>query len=152
MNGILVSSLGKLIWKDKEYRCAIGKSGVRKNKIEGDGATPDGCFRLRKVLFRKDRIADIETRLPKTELRPTDGWCDDPKDRNYNRLVTLPYPASAESLWREDNLYDVIAVLGYNDEPVVQGKGARFSCTLQAKIIPLLWDVSRLHFRIYWKF
>ena len=53
-----------------------------------------------------------------------DGWCDAPDDPNYNRLVSLPYPASAEHLWRDDNVYDLIAVLGYNDDPVVPGKGS----------------------------
>ena len=53
-----------------------------------------------------------------------DGWCDDPADENYNRLVTLPYKASHEQLRRDDGLYDVIVVLGYNDIPVIPGKGS----------------------------
>jgi L,D-peptidoglycan transpeptidase YkuD (ErfK/YbiS/YcfS/YnhG family) len=58
------------------------------------------------------------------ELKESDGWCDAPADPQYNRLVQLPYPASAESLWRSDHLYDIIAVLGYNDDPVVPGRGS----------------------------
>lgn len=62
--------------------------------------------------------------LPLRQLRPTDGWCDAPQDRNYNRRVVRPYPASAERLWREDGLYDVVVVLGCNDVPRVRGRGS----------------------------
>ena len=44
--------------------------------------------------------------------------------RNYNRLVKLPYAASHEELWRDDHLYDLVVVLGFNDDPVVPGKGS----------------------------
>lgn len=124
MNKILVSSLGKLIWKNKEYRCALGKSGMSENKTEGDQATPEGCFCMREVFFRPDRIKNLEITLPAKPLNPNNGWCDDPKDKNYNKFVKLPYPASAEKLWREDHLYDIIVVLGYNDGPIIPGKGS----------------------------
>ena len=52
------------------------------------------------------------------------GWCDAPDDPSYNRLVQLPYRASAEKMWREDHLYDVLAVIGYNDAPAVPGMGS----------------------------
>ncbi len=64
------------------------------------------------------------TRLPLTRLRPDAGWCDDPRDRNYNRYVRHPYPASAERLWRDDGLYDLVVVIGHNDRPRVRGQGS----------------------------
>jgi L,D-peptidoglycan transpeptidase YkuD (ErfK/YbiS/YcfS/YnhG family) len=64
------------------------------------------------------------TALPAKPLRPSDGWCDAPRDRNYNRKVTLPYPASHERLWRKDGLYDVIVVLDYNYSRRVSGRGS----------------------------
>ncbi len=64
------------------------------------------------------------TRLPVVALRPNDGWCDDPGDPAYNRPVLLPYAARGETLWREDHVYDVIAVLGHNDDPPAPGKGS----------------------------
>jgi len=124
MNKILVSSSGKLIWKNKEHRCALGKFGVSKNTTEGSKTTPEGCFPLREVFFRPDKIKNLETALPTKMLNLDDGWCDDPKDKNYNKFVKLPYPASAEKLWREDYLYDIIVVLGYNDSPVIPKKGS----------------------------
>ena len=35
-----------------------------------------------------------------------------------------PTPAGAEKLWRDDHAYDVVAVLGYNDQPVVPDCGS----------------------------
>jgi L,D-peptidoglycan transpeptidase YkuD (ErfK/YbiS/YcfS/YnhG family) len=53
-----------------------------------------------------------------------DAWCDVAGDRNYNRLVRLPYPVIDERLWREDHLYDIVGVLSYNRLPRVQGAGS----------------------------
>lgn len=64
------------------------------------------------------------TGLPSTRLRPYDGWCDDPEDSRYNQHVLLPYPGRHERLWREDHRYDIIIVIGYNDDPVRKGKGS----------------------------
>ena len=76
------------------------------------------------VYWRPDHLAEPRTALPRTALAPEDGWCDAPGDPAYNRLVRLPYPVSAERLWREDGVYDLIVPLGYNDDPVVPGKGS----------------------------
>ena len=62
--------------------------------------------------------------MPLSGIAQDDGWCDAPGDPAYNRPVKLPYSASAERLWREDHLYDIIVVLGFNDDPVVAGKGS----------------------------
>ena len=107
-----------------QLRCAPGGAGIIAAKSEGDGATPVGCFPLRRVLYRGDRMSQPVTSLETQTIRPDDGWCDDPGDPAYNRPVTLPYPASAESLWREDGVYDVIVILGHNDDPPVSGNGS----------------------------
>lgn len=124
MNKILVSPSGKLFWQGKEYKCALGKNGVSLNKMEGDGKTPSGSFPLRKVFYRKDRLNEPKTKLPTEEIKENYGWCDDPKDPNYNKLVKLPHYASHEKLWRDDNIYDVIVTIGYNDDPPIPGKGS----------------------------
>lgn len=107
-------------------RAALGRSGVTKasDKREGDGATPLGRYPLRRVLYRADRVAAPKTALPVRPLRPDDGWCDAPDDAAYNRPVRRPYPASHEALWREDGLYDIILVLGHNDDPPIRGAGS----------------------------
>lgn len=105
-------------------RCAVGRSGLILNKKEGDGGTPIGTWPLRRVFYRADKVAKPKTKLRVLEIGPADGWCDAPDDPNYNRLVKLPYPASAEDMWRDDDIYDVVVELGYNDDPVVPGKGS----------------------------
>jgi L,D-peptidoglycan transpeptidase YkuD (ErfK/YbiS/YcfS/YnhG family) len=108
----------------RDWRCAIGPAGVIADKREGDGATPLGCFPLRRVLYRPDRLAQPETLLPVTPLAPEDGWCDDPHDAAYNTQVRLPFAASHERLWRDDGIYDAIVILGHNDDPPRPGAGS----------------------------
>lgn len=115
---------GRLTVADLILPCALGRGGVRPDKREGDGATPVGAFPLRRLLYRADRLPRPRTDLPAAEIGPDDGWCDDPADRRYNRPVTLPYPARHERLWRDDGLYDLVVVLGHNDDPPVAGSGS----------------------------
>lgn len=113
------AGFGDLVWP-----CAIGKGGVTRDKHEGDGATPAGCWTFRRVLYRPDRMAAPATGLPSAVLSPTDGWCDDAGDPRYNQPVSLPFAGRHERLWREDGLYDVIVVLSHNEAPAVPGRGS----------------------------
>lgn len=108
------------------FRAAVGSGGIGIKHAEGDHITPVGVFPVRALLFRADRVKLPRTRLPVSAIAPDDGWCDAPGDRAYNRPVKLPYRASTESLWRADFLYDLLAVLGFNDCPVVPGAGSAF--------------------------
>ena len=103
---------------------ALGRGGIRALKREGDGGTPLGRFPVRQVLYRADRIQRPRTRLPIRAIDEHDGWCEDPADRNYNRLVKLSSGSSADRLNRDDHLYDLVLVLGYNDRPRVKAKGS----------------------------
>lgn len=106
------------------YPCVLGKNGIKTDKREGDQATPAGHFPLRRVFYRPDRVTAPQTGLPCCPLRPESGWCDDPDDPAYNTFVSLPYGASAEALYRTDGLYDVVVVIGYNDDPPVPSCGS----------------------------
>lgn len=108
----------------RSFPCALGRSGVSSEKREGDGATPLGRFPLRELRYRQDRLSVPETGLPLIPISPADGWCDAPEDPAYNRPVRLPYKASAETMWRDDHLYDLVVVLGHNDSPVVPHMGS----------------------------
>jgi len=105
-------------------QAAIGRGSVSPLKREGDGGTPLGRFPIRLALYRADRTSRPRVPLPVHAIRETDGWCDDPEDRNYNRLIALPSLRSAEGLKRADHLYDLVLVLGYNDRPRIKGKGS----------------------------
>jgi L,D-peptidoglycan transpeptidase YkuD (ErfK/YbiS/YcfS/YnhG family) len=115
---------GRLYWSGGSAAAAVGCAGVKADKHEGDGATPAGTYPLVSILYRPDRVAPPRSQLPVKPLAPNDGWVDEPTDANYNRPVSLPYPASAEQMWRDDELYDALAVIGYNMDPVVPGAGS----------------------------
>lgn len=121
---IVVTADGQLGFGNGRWRCALGRGGIVIDKREGDGGTPVGTFPLRRLLYRPDRVAAPTTRLPVRALTPADGWCDDSDDPAYNRPVTLPFAASHEKMWRDDNIYDVVVVLGHNDDPPVAGRGS----------------------------
>ena len=121
---LLVHATGEAEWNRRRMRCALGRAGVRADKREGDGATPVGTFALSRVLYRADRIPPPETALAVRPLDANDGWCDEPADPDYNRMVRLPHDGQCERLWRDDGVYDVLVVLGHNDSPVRPGTGS----------------------------
>jgi L,D-peptidoglycan transpeptidase YkuD (ErfK/YbiS/YcfS/YnhG family) len=120
--------LGTLAWTAaegrREVKCALGRGGIVADKREGDGATPIGRFALRRVFYRADRLSLAATALPASTIEPGDGWCDDPASPDYNRFVRLPIAANHEHLWRLDEIYDIVVVLGHNDDPPVPGAGS----------------------------
>ncbi|MGO4570795.1 L,D-transpeptidase family protein [Microvirga sp. 2TAF3] len=104
--------------------CALGRSGTRYGKREGDGASPIGRFALLQGFYRADHGPRPRSGLRLRPIRRGDGWSDDPKDRRYNRLVPLPCPTSHEKMWRDDHLYDVVIDIGWNRGPITRGRGS----------------------------
>lgn len=124
MSDILVSADGWLSWNGERHRCALGRAGIVDEKREGDGGTPVGRFYFRRILYRPDRLSAPECALPVAAIEPSDGWCDDPASADYNCQVRLPIDASAEELWRQDGLYDLLVVMSHNDDPPIAGRGS----------------------------
>ncbi len=118
------STTAVLSFGSRHLRCSLGRSGIRSRKLEGDGATPRGKMALVEVYYRPDRLKRPKTGLPAFPLTPTMGWCDDPRDPNYNQPVPWPYTASAEHLWRKDHLYDLIVILDFNLFPRKKHRGS----------------------------
>jgi L,D-peptidoglycan transpeptidase YkuD (ErfK/YbiS/YcfS/YnhG family) len=120
------SGAGWLSYGDVKVACALGKGGVKpaSDKREGDGASPAGQWPILRIMWRSDRGYAPPMPFPITEIQPNDGWCDAPDDVNYNKPVKHPYPASAEKMWRADELYDIVVILGHNANPVVAGMGS----------------------------
>jgi L,D-peptidoglycan transpeptidase YkuD (ErfK/YbiS/YcfS/YnhG family) len=121
---IIVKKSGYLKYKNFKYRCALGKSGVNKKIKEGDGITPKGVFKITKIYYRADKIKIIKTNIKKIKITKNMGWCDDPVSRFYNRQIKLPSKFSYEKLYRNDDLYDLIAVMNYNTNPIIKNKGS----------------------------
>ncbi len=114
-----------LKFKNKEIQCSIGKNGFTSNKIEGDGCTPIGTYKLREIFFRKDKISlKNEFLIKNTEIRENSGWCDDIKSEFYNCYIDFPFEHSAERLYRVDNLYDIFCVIEHNMMPIIKNNGS----------------------------
>jgi D-alanyl-D-alanine dipeptidase len=117
----------------KPLEVALGRGGLASadrdgipKKREGDGATPTGTFSLE---YAFGRAAAFPTRLPYLALSRSTEAVDDPASRFYNRIVdrraiNRPDWKSAEQMFREDPLYDLGVVVGYNTRPAVPGKGS----------------------------
>ena len=117
-------SQGWLIAGPLALPVALGRGGILANKREGDGGTPRGTFVLRRLWWRADRMPRPRTGLPVRRIRPNDGWCEDPSDRRYNRPVEVPKQSSADRLWRDDRLYDLIIETSHNTRPRIAGRGS----------------------------
>ena len=113
-----------LIYLNHSFPCSLGQNGLTENKQEGDGCSPIGEFQLRKAFYRADRISKPNTVLEVDQILPNYGWCDDVASCNYNEFVTLPFKPSHEKLWFDAPYYDLMAVIGYNDNPVLNGDGS----------------------------
>ena len=46
---IIINKSGYLKYKDIKFKCALGKSGIEKKRIEGDNITPKGTFKIIKI-------------------------------------------------------------------------------------------------------
>jgi len=103
---------------------ALGRGGIKANKREGDGGTPRGRFRLRRLWWRADRVPRPMTHLPVRPITAADGWCEDPGDRRYNQPVRLARGQPGDRLKRDDRLYDFIIEIDHNTRPRIAGRGS----------------------------
>ena len=114
----------KLTFNNYKVKCTIGKRGIGVKKREGDKITPKGKFKIKYILYRKDRISNLKTKLLKKTINKKMGWCDDPKSIFYNKLIRLPSKYSFERLYKKNNTYDIILVLNFNINPTIKNKGS----------------------------
>ena len=107
-----------------EFKCSIGKNGLKRNKYEGDKCTPTGTFSLGPVYYRNDRIAKLDTELKTIKIDKQMGWCDDPNNANYNRKIKLNKKNKGEKFYRMDEIYDIILVINYNTKKIIKNRGS----------------------------
>ena len=113
-----------LTYDKYKVKCALGKRGIGIKKMEGDKITPIGRYNIKFLLYRKDRIKKIKTKLKKIIIKKNMGWCDDSSSKNYNKLIQLPTKYNHEKLYKKDNSYDIILVLNFNMYPIIKNKGS----------------------------
>jgi len=120
---ILVKKNNTLIYKEKKYRCSLGKNGLNKAKTEGDKCTPIGLFSFGSLYVRTDRIKDLKTNFKYIPISKTMAWSDEPNSKDYNKLININYNHK-EIFHRTDRIYDLILVVNYNIEPIIPHKGS----------------------------
>lgn len=113
-----------LTYKNYKVKCAVGKRGIGLKRKEGDLITPRGRYKIKFILYRKDRVKRINSKIKKVVIKKNLGWCDDPKSKQYNKLVKLSSKFNCEKLYKKENIYDIILVLNYNMNPVIKNKGS----------------------------
>ena len=113
-----------LTFNNYKAKCSIGKRGIGYKRKEGDLITPKGKYKIKYILYRKDRVKKIQSKIKKIIIKKNMGWCDDSKSKHYNKLIKLPSKFKYEKLFKKENIYDIILVLDYNMNPIVKGKGS----------------------------
>ena len=113
-----------LSFNDYKAKCAVGKRGIGHKKKEGDLITPSGKYKIKYILYRKDRVKKIKTKIRKIVIKKNMGWNNDPNSKQYNKLITLPSAYNYEKLYKKENIYDIILVLNYNMKPIIKNKGS----------------------------
>lgn len=121
---IIINKSGWLEYKNLKFKCALGKSGIGIKKNEGDNITPIGVYNIVKIYYRSDRIKKLSSKLKLTKITKKMGWCNDPNSKNYNQLIKLPTKYGHETLYKKENIYDLILVLSYNMRPTIKNKGS----------------------------
>ena len=113
-----------LTYENYKVKCALGKRGIAFKRKEGDFVTPKGKYKIKYILYRKDRIKKIDSKIKKIAIKKNMGWCNDSKSKNYNRLIKLPSVYNFEKLFKNNNTYDILIVLDYNMNPTIKNKGS----------------------------
>ena len=117
-------SQGWLFAGRRTFPVALGRTGIRASKFEGDGGTPAGRFRPVRLWWRADRLPRPRTRLPLRRIEADDAWCEEPADRRYNHAFRRSANEPGDRLRRADGLYDVIVELDHNTRPRIAGRGS----------------------------
>ena len=113
-----------VLYKGYKFKCSIGKSGIKKNKKEGDKATPQGIFPLGKLYYRSDRLKKINTKLSCKKIKKNMGWCNDPRSSKYNKEVNRKKIKNSEKLFRQDYKYNALIIINYNSKPIKKNRGS----------------------------
>jgi len=110
------------------WTARLGRSGLRAQKREGDGATPVGTYRFGATMY--GIAPNPGVRFHYHRLTCGDWWDEDPGSPTYNtfRHVTCgtapAFGGGSEALWRIAPQYSYFAVIDYNAHPIVPGRGS----------------------------
>tara|TARA_Y100000741_G_scaffold32380_1_gene22924 strand:+ start:1013 stop:1504 length:492 start_codon:yes stop_codon:yes gene_type:complete len=121
---IIIKNKETLIYDNFTFKCCVGKNGTTNKKNEGDKKTPKGLFSLGNVYYRKDRNLKPITKLHSIPITKKMGWCNDIKNKKYNKLIKISNSTRHEKMFRKDYKYDYIIPINYNTKNTKIGKGS----------------------------
>ena len=121
---IIIKNKETLIFDNFTFKCCVGKNGTTSKKNEGDKKTPKGLFSLGSVYYRKDRNLKPITKLHSIPITKKMGWCNDIKNKKYNKLIKINNSIRHEKMFRKDYKYDYIIPINYNTKNTQIGKGS----------------------------
>ena len=107
-----------------KLKCCIGQNNIKKEKFEGDKATPKGIFSIGPVYYRSDRVNKPSTSLKTIIIKSNMGWCNDPKSKFYNKEIKIPKKIKYEKLFRKDFKYNYFIVIKYNKNKIIPNRGS----------------------------
>ena len=106
----------------------LGRRGVSAAKREGDRRTPAGVFGIGRTMY--GIAPNPGLRYPYRRIVCGDWWVEDPRSPFYNRFHHVkcgakpPFQVTSEDLSRSPTAYRHFAVIRYNADPVVPGRGS----------------------------
>jgi len=121
---ITIKNKDTLIVDDFIFKCSVGKSGIKHTKKEGDGVTPRGIFSIGKLYYRADRLEKPKVKIFTKIIKKTMGWCDDSRNKNYNKEIIINNKVKHEKLYKKNNSYDCFIVINYNTKKRIPYMGS----------------------------
>jgi L,D-peptidoglycan transpeptidase YkuD (ErfK/YbiS/YcfS/YnhG family) len=106
----------------------LGQRGVTTRKREGDRTTPAGAFGFGRVMYGLAPNPGVHYAYH--HIICGDWWVEDPRSHWYNRFHHVrcgarpPFRVTSEDLSRSPTAYRHLAVIAYNSEPIVPGRGS----------------------------
>ena len=121
---ITLKNKDTLIIDEFRLKCSIGRGNLKKNKVEGDGSTPRGKFRIGTLYWRSDRVQKPNTKLFCKPIKKKMAWCNDSKSKFYNKEIKVNKKIKFEKIYRNDYKYNYFILLKYNYTNSKKNKGS----------------------------
>ncbi len=110
------------------WNARVGRNGLSPNRREGDGTTPTGTYGIGRTMYGIAPNPGVRYRYRRIVCG--DYWVEDPSSPSYNRFrhvecgTTPPFRVTGERLWQAKTAYRHLAVVEFNMNPVVPGRGS----------------------------
>lgn len=121
-------------FKLKEWKNGYGRKGMKKaeERKEGDETSPIGAFPISFAFGFKEKE---NTLLPYRQIKKNSVWSGEKS--TYNQWVEKEVPVAGEQLWNYKICYEKALAIGFNQDPVVYGRGSAIFLHIKA---PGTWE------------